>query len=126
MYTPSQFRSNMRQAFNDADQGHEVVIERFGQKYQLVSLVNKPLPGHSFESVPDDAPKLKKEGFKEALDEWPTTSPNIPAADVLAAFANPIRGSEIMQDEPSTDTSSSSKDDNWSGPLMRNPKKGKL
>lgn len=52
MYTMSDFRSNLRQAFNDADSGHEVVVERYGQKYQLISLVDKPLKGHSFESAP--------------------------------------------------------------------------
>lgn len=56
MYTIKQFRENLRQAFNDADQGHEVVIERYGQKYQLVSLVDKPLPGHTLESRPGEQP----------------------------------------------------------------------
>jgi hypothetical protein len=54
MYTISEFRKNTRKAFNDADSGHEVVIERYGQKYQLVSLVDKPHKGHVFESTPTD------------------------------------------------------------------------
>ena len=54
MYTISEFRKNTRKAFNDADSGHEVVIERYGQKYQLVSLVDKSHAGHSFESTPTD------------------------------------------------------------------------
>lgn len=52
MYTITKFRQNIRKAFNDADAGHEVVIERYGQKFQLVSLVDKPLPGHAIESNP--------------------------------------------------------------------------
>lgn len=52
MYTITEFRQNIRKAFNDADSGHEVVIERYGQKFQLVSLVDKPLPGHAKESNP--------------------------------------------------------------------------
>jgi hypothetical protein len=58
MYTLAEFRKNLRQAFNDADQGHEVVIERYGQKFQLISLVDKPLPGHNYESVPKGPPVL--------------------------------------------------------------------
>lgn len=50
----------MRQAFEDSYQGHEVVVERYNQKFQLVSLVDKPLVGHSFESVPKQAPKIIK------------------------------------------------------------------
>lgn len=57
MYTVKQFRQNLRQAFNDADQGHQVVIERFGGKYQLISLVKEPLPGHSFTSAPNELPE---------------------------------------------------------------------
>jgi 3-dehydroquinate dehydratase len=41
----------MRKAFNDADSGHEVVVERYGQNYQLISIMDKP-KGHSFESTP--------------------------------------------------------------------------
>lgn len=59
MYTIAQFRKNMRQAFNDAAEGHEVVIERYGQNYQLVGLVDKALPGHGLESTPGKPPVLK-------------------------------------------------------------------
>lgn len=59
MYTTAEFRDNLRQAFNDAEQGHEVVIERYGNLYQLVALVDGPLPGHSFDSVPKATPRLK-------------------------------------------------------------------
>lgn len=52
MYTIAEFRKHIRKAFNDADEGHEVVIVRYGQKFQLVSLVDKPLGNHSFESTP--------------------------------------------------------------------------
>jgi hypothetical protein len=53
MYTISQFRQNIRKAFNDANEGHEVVIERYGQKFQLVALVSTLLPGHKIESSPE-------------------------------------------------------------------------
>lgn len=53
MYTISEFRENIRKAFNDAEEGHQVVIERYGQKYQLISLVDKPIGNMSFESVPN-------------------------------------------------------------------------
>lgn len=52
--------------------------------------------------------QVAAEGFKEALDEWPTSSPNIPAVDVLAAFANPIKGSAIDAKPSLTATSSTS------------------
>lgn len=52
MYKINEFRQNLRKAFNDAAEGHEVVIERYEQKFQLVSLVDKPLGGQSFESTP--------------------------------------------------------------------------
>lgn len=52
MYTIAEFRLKMRKAFEDSFQGHEVVIERYGQKFQLIALVDEPLKGHSFESTP--------------------------------------------------------------------------
>lgn len=52
MYTIKQFRDNTRKAFNDADEGHEVVIKRYGELYQLVHLVDKPVGKMSFESTP--------------------------------------------------------------------------
>lgn len=44
MYNMTEFKKNIRKAFEDANQGHEVVIKRYGQKFQLVSLVDLPLP----------------------------------------------------------------------------------
>lgn len=38
-YSISSFRKNMRQAFNEADNGRTVLIERYGQCYQLAALV---------------------------------------------------------------------------------------
>lgn len=56
MYTVLEFRKNLRKAFNDANEGHKVVIERYDQKFQLVSLVDKP--GNKLENTPIDiAPK---------------------------------------------------------------------
>ena len=42
-YTLSEFRKNLRIAFNEADNGREVYIERYGQRYRLSSLVGKPM-----------------------------------------------------------------------------------
>jgi len=51
MYTLREFRANTKQAFDDADAGHEVVIKRGKQMFQLISLVSNPLKS-SFESMP--------------------------------------------------------------------------
>lgn len=59
MYKISEFRKNIAQAFTDSSEGHEVIITHKGQNYQLVALVDKPLPGHSMESIPGSVPKLK-------------------------------------------------------------------
>lgn len=59
MYTLREFRMNTKQAFDDANEGHEVVIKRGTQKFQLVSLVDKPLPGHGLESIPAKESRLK-------------------------------------------------------------------
>lgn len=37
-------RANLRKAFNSADEGRTVLIERYGQVFQLVSLVNPEKP----------------------------------------------------------------------------------
>lgn len=58
MYTLREFRANTKQAFDDSAEGHEVVITRGKHKFQLVSLVDKALPGHSFESQPNKTPKV--------------------------------------------------------------------
>lgn len=58
MYKLNEFRQNTRQAFNDAREGHEVVIERYGELYQLVALVDLPLGGSSFESTPTEVKPL--------------------------------------------------------------------
>lgn len=70
MYTLSEFRKNLRQAFNDADNGHEVVIERYGQKFQLISLVDEALPGHVMESVPNKEPVLKSNPTLVVDKDW--------------------------------------------------------
>jgi hypothetical protein len=53
------FRKNLRRAFNEADNGREVLIERYGQTYKLVSLVGDPdvngsYPLHGYDPVEDD------------------------------------------------------------------------
>jgi len=67
MYTIVEFRKNIRKAFNDAHGGHEVVIERYGQKYQLVSLVDKALSGYSFESTPSKL--IEKDSVEPPVSE---------------------------------------------------------
>lgn len=65
MYTLREFRANTKQAFDDAAQGHEVVIDRSGFTYQLVALAGPPLPGHAFESIPRKKPELKSKAIIE-------------------------------------------------------------
>lgn len=60
MYTLREFRAKTKQAFDDAEQGHEVIITRGSQKFQLISLVKDPLLGHSFESIPGSKPSKIK------------------------------------------------------------------
>lgn len=36
-YTVEDFRKHLRQAFNEADNGREVIITRYGQPYRLIS-----------------------------------------------------------------------------------------
>lgn len=87
MYTVTEFRKNLRQAFADAREGHEVVIGGYGEtKYQLVALMRNPLPGHSFESVPKEKPRLKepKEYFEIADD------PGSPVREVEAEIRQVI------------------------------------
>lgn len=69
MYTMSEFRNNLRQAFRDAREGHEVVIGKYDELYQLVALVKEPLPGHTMESVPGKAAKFKDKQIAEAVDK---------------------------------------------------------
>ncbi len=54
VYTLREFRANTKKAFDDASAGHEVVIKRGKENFQLVSLVSLPLGGSSFESTPKD------------------------------------------------------------------------
>lgn len=86
MYTMGEFRKNLRKAFNDADEGHQVTIHRYGQSYQLVSLVSLPLGGSSFESsatdlkpihplTPKFIPKLEVNPKSHTYIEEPTLVP---------------------------------------------------
>lgn len=45
MYKTYDFRKNIRQAFNEAAEGREVLIERYGDVFQLVAKVGKPKNG---------------------------------------------------------------------------------
>jgi hypothetical protein len=60
MYTLREFRANTKKAFDDANSGHEVVIDRSGQLFQLISLINLPLGGSSFESTPKEIKPIKQ------------------------------------------------------------------
>ncbi len=42
MYKTYDFRQNIRKAFNEASEGREVLIERYGDVFQLVAKVGKP------------------------------------------------------------------------------------
>lgn len=85
MYTMAEFRKNLRKAFNDANEGHEVVVERYDQKFQLVSLVSLPLGGSAFESTPKEikpikplTPKLTPEAENIKSNKDGTISPKDP------------------------------------------------
>lgn len=41
LYKITEFRSNMRKAFNEAQSGEKVVIDKYGDKFQLVSFNEK-------------------------------------------------------------------------------------
>lgn len=71
MYTLREFRANTKQAFDDAASGHEVVISRGNENFQLVALVGDPLPGHTQESK---APPVIKEP-KQVLESVPVEKP---------------------------------------------------
>lgn len=77
MYTVQEFRQHMRKAFNDADGGHEVVISRYGQNYQLISLVEGPLKGHMGESTPTDVVPKTSEKATWPLNKAPD-APKVP------------------------------------------------
>ena len=95
MYTITEFRKNIRKAFNDADSGHEVVIERYGQMYQLVSLVDLPLGGNSFESTPDDIKSIKP-----IKPEYKPKPIKIPKKDIykLSEPSDTSKGSSPIKD----------------------------
>lgn len=52
MYTLREFRKSSKKAFDDAKEGHEVVISRGSELYQLVALVDGPIGGSIMVSTP--------------------------------------------------------------------------
>lgn len=70
------------------------------QLWTMSGLINQLLDEHRGA----DSLQVAKEVFQEELNKWPTSSPNVPAADVLAAFASPTKGSEIAVAASSFDT----------------------
>lgn len=54
MYNVADFRRNIRKALNEADNGREVIIERYGQRYQLSSLVGEPNSDGAYQSFEHD------------------------------------------------------------------------
>jgi hypothetical protein len=119
MYTIAEFRSNLRQAFEDANQGHEVVIDRYGQKFQLVALVDKPLPGHSFSSSPKKHPQKISSGRSATKGvvgkvEYVEVDEERQAEGLIMEPGTPKTGLESLDK------------DQFQGPLYRNKKKGKL
>lgn len=90
MYTVKEFRSNLRKAFNEAREGHEVVIDKWGDKFQLVCLVDEPIGGSSFEAGVGE-PKLKTtDRFGELKDMAPKNKVGI-TGTVLEAPASSER-----------------------------------
>lgn len=104
MYKMSEFRTNMRKAFNDADNGHEVVVERYGQKYQLVSLVEGPMPGSVFESPVDynlEANKLQTD-LEPFIDKLNKVTGGIKTCKhgsdpALCKFAKIVNGKKVCK-----------------------------
>lgn len=119
MYSLSEFRDNLRQAFNDAEQGHEVVIERYNRRFQLVSLVDKTLPGHSFSSSPKKSPQKISSGRSATKGL---------VGEVEYVEVDEVRQADGLIMEPGAPkTGLESLDaDQFQGPLFRNKKKGKL
>jgi hypothetical protein len=119
MYTISEFRDNLRQAFEDANQGHEVMIDRYGQKFQLVALVDKPLPGHSFSSSPKKPPaEIGLPAISSSAGDHQTSNPVQPKKISTPAGppeqgGTPRSGLEALGPDKIE-------------PLWRNKKKGKL
>lgn len=57
MYTLSEFKKNIRKAFNAAETGEVVVIERFGVPYRLVKI---SVAQSNFEENRQNVPKISK------------------------------------------------------------------
>jgi hypothetical protein len=62
MYTIVEFRRNIRQAFNEADKHQKVLIERFGELYELRHIEERKtpqrLPGTAVRPTLKPIPKL--------------------------------------------------------------------
>lgn len=67
MYTITQFRNHLREAFNNAAAGREVVIDRYGEKFILTSITSSVTYGepHKLDINYRTAELLQKDpGFK--------------------------------------------------------------
>ncbi len=68
----------MKQAFNDAAMGREVVIHRWGQKFRLTALVDEPSPVYEFEPRHGEIPPIVKR------EDTPTDDPIYEPMEPLA------------------------------------------
>lgn len=71
-YTLADFRKNLRQAFNEADNGRTVLVERYGHTYQLSSLAGTPdaqgvYPGAQHDTHEDDGTPIAEPVLEEPV-----------------------------------------------------------
>lgn len=101
VYNLSQFRASLRTAFNDAEAGKEVLVERYGKVYKLVATK------HSIEIPAENLPR--DDGLDYLRKAKAEKEGREPSSDQVA----PRSGLESLGPEKIE-------------PLFRNKKKGKI
>ena len=90
MRTVADFRSNIRKAFNEADEGREVLVERYGQMYKIVSLTGKPDKNGSYgRATPDET---EDNGYPITMTQEHTSKFKLPEPRVS------IRWESVLKD----------------------------
>lgn len=67
-YNLSEFRANTRKAFDEAERGEPVYIERYGEDFILMSKKNY---GETFPTAVENTPPAKKIASDPQADELP-------------------------------------------------------
>lgn len=87
-YNLSDFRTNLRRAFNEADNGREVLIERYGNVYRLQALVGSPdKNGHYARGGSDEA---EDDGQPISVGDKHTVKFTLPKPDIINTPAQAI------------------------------------